>query len=461
MVSLQDIAEHQDIFQRHLLTFLSKQEVGRLQSVSKCLRSSFDDENCWKVLFQRDFGIIGREAPEYNAHTRSFDSLSDQKKFKGAYQQWTIWEVQTCYAIQPRHMVIAIDIWTRCKTILKRKNLTKIFESLEPPPSREFFQRAAGKLPSSLVAFYAIHAGQSSLTPRSSDDDFFAGLFGSYSCYNDFYSMRLLHVNEFSLDSVVNSIFIVGINLGMPRKSLVIDFGNKENPDGSVYITQPQSHPHLPGVSRHLFCHSGILSYLQTYVERLESGIYEPCTIHPESPLSRGICLFPEKVSVAVTNGVEVRASARWFPEPGHGPMNFGYSIRICLAESESRDGEVSCQLVDRNWEFHYEDGTINRVSGEGAVGKQPLFFRRNDRSTGFIDLGPAGNGETYTNTVFSYQSQSGPVPGSHSLDVLKTTNARVRGTFSFRPGSIRKPTGPLFLVDVGEFPLHVELPFY
>jgi len=115
---------------------------------------------------------------------------------------------------------------------------------------------------------------------------------------------------------------------------------------------------------------------------------------------------------------------------------------------------------VERNWEFHYEDGTVNRVSGEGVIGKQPLFFRNqqpdNTISTGFIDLGPAGNGETYRNTVFTYQSQSGPVP---SLSYPKL--GRVRGTFTFRPGSIQAPTGPPFLVEVGEFPLRVELPFF
>ena len=94
-------------------------------------------------------------------------------------------------------------------------------------------------------------------------------------------------------------------------------------------------------------------------------------------------------------------------------------------------------------------------------MGRNPLFFRRADRTSGFIDLGPAGSGQTLLNTIFQYQSQSGPVPGTSSDDVTKVMNTRVRGTFSFVPGSISAPTGELFLVNVGEFPLRVQLPFF
>jgi len=431
-----------------------------MQAVSKRM-GPINDDNCWKILLQRDYEITGNtDAPEYDAYKRSFSKISAQKSTKDAYKHWTIFEHETCGGIKARHMMQAIGLWSRCENVLIRKELRNIVESLEPPPSRSFFERAARNLPSSLLAFYAIHAGQSSLNPRSSDGDFFAGLFGSYSCYNDFYSMRLLHINEEYLSSTSNSTFIIGINLGNPRISLVIDYS--ENPNGSMYFRL--------GNHRHLVCSSGILSYFQAYIEKLEIGVYEPSTIHPEAPISRGICLFPEageSVSIAVTNGLEVRASARWFPERWHGPMSFGYSIRIRLVETDPNNSDgvssypIQYQLVARNWIFEYEDGTVNRVSGEGAVGRNPLFFRRADKTSGFIDLGPAGSGQTLLNTIFQYQSQSGPVPGTSSDDVTKVMNTRVRGTFSFVPGSISAPTGELFLVNVGEFPLRVQLPFF
>ena len=63
--------------------------------------------------------------------------------------------------------------------------------------------------------------------------------------------------------------------------------------------------------------------------------------------------------------------------------MNFGYSIRIRLAENHAQGEARSCQLVDRSWEFYYEDGTVNRVQGEAVVGKQPVLFRRLDGTSG------------------------------------------------------------------------------
>eukprot|EP00536_Pseudo-nitzschia_multiseries_P001225 jgi/Psemu1/282878/fgenesh1_pg.15_\ len=463
MVTLEDIADNQDVFQRHLLPYLSVVEVVRLQFVSKRFGPPVDDESCWKILSLRDFEVSNKSAPEYNPHTKSFDHLREQTHYKKTYRQWSEWQQQTCFAIEPNHMIKSIDLWSRCKTALRKQNLNNIVDSLMPPPNREFFELAAEKkLPSSLLAFYAIHAGQSPLTPRSSDDDFFAGLFGSYSCYDCFYSMRLRHVNESAFESgFPSSIWVVGLNLGKPRMVLIFNFSeNAEGPDGSMSVYFGNSGYHVT----HLVCRGGLLSYFETYVERLEDSVYTARIIHPDSPSSMGLSLFPETgdlASVAISHGVEIRASARWFPEYDHEPMNFGYSIRIRLAESDSESEAVSYQLVSRNWEFLYEDGTINRVQGEGAVGKQPLFFRRRDGSTGFIDLGPAGNGETKINTPFMYQSQSGPVPGTSSNDVTQTMNTRVRGTFSFRPGSIDSPTGPTFLVTVGEFPLRVSLPFY
>lgn len=456
-ISLLQIAENQDVFQRHLITYLSINEFVGLQSVSKGFRDLIDHELSWKFLYERDLGIDSKAAPHYNPHTKSFDTLREQKTYKQLYMQWSKWQQQTCYGIEPHHMIQSIEVWARFKKVLRDLNLTSILDSLMPPPSREFFETAAGDLPSSLIAFYAIHAGQRNLTPNSSDGEFFAGLFGSYSCYNSFYSMRLYHVIESAgqLIRPAPKTVVIGMNLGLPRTYLLLDYDSSEGPEGSIYIG-------FQSITRHLVGRGGILSYFQTYTERLERKKYQPAIIHPDSPSSLGISLFPDTgdmVGVATTNGIEVRSSARWFPERTHGGMNFGYSIRIRLVGSDSVEFS-SCQLVDRTWEFHYENGSVNRVSGEGVIGKQPIFFRTNDGRTGFDDMGPAGTGERKYET-FSYQSQSGPVPGTSSHDVANTTRAFVRGTFSFRPGSIESPTGPLFLVTVADFPLNVTLPFY
>eukprot|EP00531_Pseudo-nitzschia_arenysensis_P007466 CAMPEP_0116124424 /NCGR_PEP_ID=MMETSP0329-20121206/5273_1 /TAXON_ID=697910 /ORGANISM="Pseudo-nitzschia arenysensis, Strain B593" /LENGTH=441 /DNA_ID=CAMNT_0003618403 /DNA_START=117 /DNA_END=1444 /DNA_ORIENTATION=+ len=441
MASLLGIAE----IQRHLITYLSVKEFVGLQSVSKGFRDPINHETCWKILSERDLAVEDKKAPEYNPHTKSFDALSEQKNYKELYKQWSEWQQQTCYAIEPRHMIQSIEIGRAA--ILKELGQTEILNSLTPPPSREFFEDAAGDLPSSLIAFYAIHAGQANLTPRSADSEFFAGLFGAYSCYNSFYSMRVIHVVESANAWRSPDTVVLGMNLGNPRTFLVLDYNKNEGPEGSVYFG-------YQSINRHLVGRGGILSYFE------KDKIYQPAIIHPDSPSSLGISLFPatgDMVGVAVTNGVEVTA----MPDGTHGGMNFGYNICIRLSPDDSNQGPRSCQLVDRNWEFHYENGTINRVQGEGVIGKQPLLFRQNDGTTGFIDMGPAGTGATHRNATFSYQSQSGPVPGTTTHEVTQTTRAFARGTFSFRPGTINSPQGPLFTVTVAEFPLRVTLPFY
>ena len=82
----------------------------------------------------------------------------------------------------------------------------------------------------------------------------------------------------------------------------------------------------------------------------------------------------------------------------------------------------------------------------------------RFERLSGFVDLGPAGDGQQYFDTVFVYQSQSGYVAKTKQQD---TKAASVQGTFSFLPGSIQKPTGPMFHVTIAPFPLTVPYPFY
>lgn len=514
MASLEEIVENRDVFQGHLLSYLTITDFVRLQSLSKGFGPLVDEDTCWEVLSKRDFGICIRKnnvsgnsaeanshhdtkaAPEYNPHTKSFDGLKEHKTHKKSYKQWSKWQQQTCYAIKPLDMIRSIGLWARFEAVLEQDpKLRCIRNSLKPPPSRGFFECAAEKyrtesnrsvqsLPSSLVAFYAVHGGQAALTPQSSDEDFFAGMFGSYSCYDAFYSMRLICVNDVKKEMLVarkGAPFVVGMNLGNPRTFLTLDVG--ENRDGKSTDSEENAdegvlcHRYNPPCENHVVGKDGILSYFETYIERLEEQVYKACVIHPDSPTSLGICLFPETgstVGVAVSRGIEVRASARWFPDGRHGKMNFGYSIRIKLVnENDSDDSTnthtntttttpVSYQLVDRNWEFHYEDGTVRRVSGEGAVGKQPILFRKRDGTTGYIDMGPAGTGETQLGGAFSYQSQSGPVPGTDSLTpVASTQKAHVRGSFGFRPGSIDAPTGPLFLVEVGEFPLAAVQPFY
>jgi uncharacterized protein affecting Mg2+/Co2+ transport len=486
-VSLEHICSIEDIFHRHLLPFLSFQDVGQLELVSKTLHgltSANDGVCCWNVLCDRDFPRDNnsnlREAPRYNQNKDSFDSLESQTTWKLAYKKWKFWEQRTCGGAKASHMVESVRLWTLLKQILQEKNLDNVLHSFSPCPRQEIFEHLVAKqAPSSLVAFYSVHGGQVDLRPRSQDHAFFAGLFGSYSCYNDYYSMRLLNISGHYESSFIEDpkAFLIGISPGNPRMFLYLTpdpdaDDNDDDDDDEWQVRMVQNHPGNISIRENppVVGDGGVLAYFKTFVERLMQGVYPPAQILDASETSRGICLFPnagEYMSCCVTRGIEVRASARWFPggvmDQISGGLNFGYSLRVRMVESSDNNEDdenivpKTCQLVGRHWEFMDGNGVVRRVDGEAVIGKQPLFFRQDGKS-GFFDLGPAGDGERYTDKVFVYQSQSGPVAGTSPQD---TKLACVKGSFSFLPGSIAQPTGPMFHVTVANFSLSIPFPFY
>ena len=489
--SLEHLCSIEDLFHRHLVPFLSCQDVGRLEATTPTLQQCLQAGKAepWKILCERDYTITqNRQAPFYSTVRQSFDTLKKCRTWKRTYQQWKHWQTWTHGGAQAPHMVQAIGIWQRLQTRLDQCNLTNILDSFRPALESELFAELAGQLPSSLVALYSISGGQANLRPRGPDYEFFAGLLGSYSCYNDFYSMRLIGVPDmFMRGDDGDTMILVGISPGNPRMFLYVH-PTPDDPEGNIVMVHhsPVSNQSIraehPVVGR-----GGLLAYLQSYVERLEAGVYQPVQIIPESPTSRGVGLFANAnledsdstalMSCAVTHGMEVRASARWFPGgiqeqlQGAG-LNFGYSIRIRMVGDTTLDPNPStahdnpsstnrrtCQLEGRHWEFTAGDGSVRRVDGDGVIGKQPLFFRdATGQPGGYVDLGPAGDRDRHVNEVFVYQSQSGPVADTTQHD---TKAASVKGTFSFVPGSIANPTGPLFHVTVAPFPLTVPFPFY
>ena len=474
-LGLEHICSIDDIFQRHLLPYLTATALGRLECTSPTLRTQIlQTSSGWKILCQRDFVVELQHqqqqqeclAPVYNTELQSFDELKACPTWKEAYKQWVAWQSWTHGGVKPKDLVKAIHLFCRLKVWLRQNNLQSVLRSFAPCLEQNVFARLKeSRFPSGLLALYSVHGGQKQLRPRSPDSDFFAGLFGGYTCYNNFYSMRLMHANLFAAEEFrprEQDPIPVAMSPGNPRTYLFVMPPTHEDPEGSIAISNvlpihgPSPSPRFQTVG-----HGGILSYLETYADRVEAGYYQPIPIIPGAPTSTGICLFPNAgptVSCAVTRGIEVRASARWFPDlidAGRENLNFGYSIRIRMVENADFE---TCQLVGRHWAFIDGNGTVRRVDGEGVIGKQPLFFRENNKS-GYMDLGPAGDEERYPNSVFYYQSQSGPVAGTSVEDTHQS--ASVEGTFSFVPGSLEHPQGPMFHVTVENFPLSVSLPFY
>lgn len=465
--SLEQLVSVQGLFCSGLLPYLSAQDLCRLESTSSAflhlLRAHDYDTTCWKILCQRDYYISSnapKASPIFNPENRSFGDLVPQTSWKFCYQQWTHWNKYTGRRIKPEHMVTSIILWRRFKAFLEHHSLQNILTSLQPCPAPQVFQYLDAKFPSSLLAFYAVHGGQQSYTPSA---DFFAGFFGTYSCYGDFYSMRVEDIAAALNESVMQDSILIAKSPGNPHMFLHV-LPTEQDPQGQIILAPlgQEVHYHHGEASLSVVVgHGGILSYFQEYVKRLEAGIYTPSLAIPNHASSRGIGLFPDEgdlVSSCVTRGIQVKASARWFPSSMmgniQGGLNFGYSIRIRMVETIET---TTCQLVSRHWQFMDGKGTIRTVDGEGVIGKQPLFFMNGGKS-GYVDLGPAGIGSTYTDTAFVYQSQSGPVMETTQVD---TKLASVQGTFSFIPGSIAEPRGALFHVTVEKFPLAVCSPFY
>ena len=78
---------------------------------------------------------------------------------------------------------------------------------------------------------------------------------------------------------------------------------------------------------------------------------------------------LPTGSSEASTEGVRVRARARYSPErsdPARSSWFFLYTIRI------TNEGSLAAQLLSRHWIITDATGKVEEVRGPGVVGAQP-----------------------------------------------------------------------------------------
>ncbi|CAB9515210.1 F-box protein [Seminavis robusta] len=475
---LEGFCSTEDFF-HHFVPYLTYQDVGRLESVSKRLQT-LAQESMWKVVCRRDFNFQEDDhdmiGPTYHQERRSFDRLEKASNWKYCYHKWWFWTQWTGGKAKPHHLREAIALWARCRAVLTELGLQNVVDSLCPGLDRREFSRMFRArnyhkcpLPSSLIASYSVRAGQQELSPlRPQVQDIFSGLFGSFSCYDDLYSLRLVNVrsfqNPFSRVRLMGvAPIILGINcvtVGNNPPTYLFLRTTPEDPEGQLAI----AHDYLSYGEKTVVGQGGFLAYLRQYVEHLEAGIYKRVQFIDEDPSSHGIGLFPDggpTMSCAITRGIEVRASARWFParlqdQQGQ-ESHFGYNIRIRMVDPDPEFD--TCQLVSQHLQFMDGNGKVQRVHREAVDGKQPVFFQDATAGRpGYIDMGPAGDGDRFEDKTFVYQSDTGPVAGTSLQD---TKLASIKGTFRFVPGTISNPKGPEFHVVLASFPLTVPMPFY
>lgn len=440
----------------HLFPFLTYKEVGRLGQLSReCKNVTLSHKaKAWHVLYLRDFweglatdpSSTSFGSPIYSEDRRSFDTIVEQPSWKCVYEKWLFYRRWTHGLVQPNHCIEAIHLWRRLKDIFVKLGLRDILDSLLPCPEANMFQNAMIKsLPSALMALHSVHGGQSAgLNFLSGSSE---ALLGYFECYHEVYSMRLASFETLlTQESSLRRPLIFALSeTGHFRSFLYLSLDLAETRvEDTIFLTRRHSSDRVT-VGRH-----GVLSYLNEFAHRLEQGIYERTDFG-------SISLFPnagESMSRCVTDGIEVRASARWLPQYYPGSVNFAYYIRIRILPERS----IPCQLVGRRWEFIDGNGQSSMVTGEGVIGKHPYFFIDDDGKGSYIDLGHGCHGEIFNDAAFTYVSQTGDVAG---ISIEDTKCAGASGSFSFVPGTIEEPTGPPFDVTVGFFPFTIPSPFY
>ncbi|CAB9523944.1 expressed unknown protein [Seminavis robusta] len=446
---LEGFCSTEDIF-HHFVPYLTYQDAGRLESVSKRLQT-LAQESIWKIVCRRDFSF------QEDDHDMIGPTYHQERRTK------------------PHHLREAIALWARCRAVLTELGLQNVVDSLCPGLDRREFSRMFRArnyhkcpLPSSLIASYSVCAGQQELSPLGPQvQDIFSSLFGSFSCYDVQYSMRLVEVRIFGNPAsrirnfvpVTIVLAISSLGYEATRAFLYLQT-TPEDPEGRLAF----AHNNIRSAHHTVVGQGGFLTYLRQYVEHLEAGVYKRVQFIDVDPSSSGIGLLPDggpTMSRAITRGIEVRASARWFPaglkDQQRQGINFGYTIRIRMIDADPEFD--TCQLVSRHWKFMDGNGKVRGVDGEALVGRQPVFFRDSETGLpGYIDMGPHGDGDRLEDKAFVYQSQTGPVAGTTHRD---TKLASIKGTFRFVPGTIANPKGPEFHVFVASFPLTVPMPFF
>jgi uncharacterized protein affecting Mg2+/Co2+ transport len=191
------------------------------------------------------------------------------------------------------------------------------------------------------------------------------------------------------------------------------------------------------------------LVWLEEYARRLERGEYQLGIFSRSFPAIMQFPQLPPLSCRAVTRGVCVEASAMWSPSD----CVFVYSIRMrllvpCDDGYEPNRGFETCQLMSRHWTLLVE-GREEYVDGDGAIGMYPLLREgsyREDSGQSATQV-ETGNDEL---GFFSYESM-----------VEDNCEGHMRGFFTFVPGSLAKPTGDPFDVEVAPFPLDRNPEFF
>ncbi|KAK3031893.1 hypothetical protein RJ639_035203 [Escallonia herrerae] len=465
-----------------VLSKLSPRDVAMVACVSKGFRTYASENSLWSLICANELCL---SSPQ--------DSLGNLlPSFKEAYQAW-----REAFGMYPWSLVRrVIRFWSRIKSWLAAnfpEAVPTLRKGVTEDEIKELEKSLKVKLPLPTRLVYRFCDGQElpSEECRGSMRGSLLGLIGGYTFYTHQVNVFLLPLKQVILEtkdiirhlgfSSQSKYLVVAASCTNDEKFFFLNCANGQLyvgtanliSDGEMIPCVPNgliSSVHDPKDSQQ---QDAMLLWLEEHVRRLEGGIIK---VREEGKI-RGINLFPEQppqCSTAVTNGVQVRASAVFVPEASdlqseYEKFMFSYSIRMCLLPPGCVIRGMSfgsCQLYWRHWIIRAHDNVESDVNGEAVIGKvgglpqtdqgECLLINFEKPTTNF-------NGQSCMETRGWLHNASDPFPllspGDNefvyeSCTPLRSSPGSVEGSFTFVPGSLADPKGGAFRVEVARFPL-------
>ncbi|KAJ0973026.1 hypothetical protein J5N97_020985 [Dioscorea zingiberensis] len=424
-----------------ILEKLEPRDVAAVVCVSPRMRACASDDSLWRRFCARDFGVSSPVGPDGEPCP----------SFIVTYRLWI-----ESFGMYPLALVKRTkQLWDGIRSWLA-VNFPEAKDTLRKGVSEAELNRVEEllvlKLPMATRLLYRFCEGQKTQAQDVSTHKRLAplGLIGGYQFYDHVVNVHLLPLNrvvEDTLDFVRlpgfpdNAKRIVVAASYYYEKWYFLDCG-----DGQLYVGTRNVSVNaetIPCVPQALIrpwvdancdvVQDGFLLWLEEHFRRLQSGMIRVRKFMD----SRAINLYPElppSCSVAITNGVKVRASALLIPElsgfeGGAEKYYFSYSIRMSLQPRGCLlDGRYyeSCQLYSRHWIIRSKDVVVGNVNARAVIGKYPRLFPNEEE--------------------FVYESCT-PLPEEPGS---------IEGAFKFVPGRLEMPDARQFDVQVARFKLEV-----
>ncbi|XP_058102487.1 F-box protein SKIP16-like isoform X2 [Magnolia sinica] len=365
----------EDLVIHTILLKLRPENAAVVACVNRRFRYSASDEQLWRIFCSEDLDLSSPQDP----------SGQPISSFKVTYKLW-----KEAFCMYPWPLVRrAKKCWSMIQTWMAL-NFPEAASTLQKGASeaklKEVEDKLRVKLPVATRVLYRLCDGQDIAQASSG---FRLGLIGGYSFYGYVVNVCLLPLNQVisqtrkfvsQLGFFNRSKHILVASSMFREKSFFLNCVTGQlfvgTEDGQMMSCVPDALISSVHDMNGDLPQDAMLLWLEEHGRRLQSGMIR---VHEEGKI-RSISLFPEAApycSTAVTNGVQIRASAVIVPElcnfQSRQTYYFSYSIRMrLLPQGCILDGVnyPSCQLYWRQWIIRANDAVVSDVNGAAVIGK-------------------------------------------------------------------------------------------